>query len=417
MKISVLIPTRDRLALLRSAVDSVLRLDDADCELVISDNASSENVAEYVESLRDPRVVYARTTRPLAVTDNWNNALEHSSGDYVIMLGDDDALLSTYFSRTRRLIAEFDRPQVVYHNALVYAYPGVVPDEPEGYLRSEGYADFLRNARHPFRLERKRATSMAHAAMGFRVRYGFNMQFVTIERGLVDMLSSNGHFFRSPFPDYYAMNHLFLRARSIVVDPHPMVVIGVSPRSYGFFHNNHQETAGRSLLEGEDDAALPDPSAAPLLPGTNINDGWLGAMRELHLELGSPESPQPDYPRYRMLQIAYLYDGHFLRGSIDSSQLAELQRHMTLRERVFYGTAFSLLRALTRIAPTSIRAAIPRALQLAQRQFPAWDPVRDDASYENIGEVVKRVDPSTDPRRWQQPRRSGLRGAIIRRLG
>jgi hypothetical protein len=127
-----IIPTRDRLTLLRSAVDSVLRLDDEDCELVISDNASSEYIAEYVESLSDPRVVYARTPRPLAVTDNWNNALEHSSGDYVIMLGDDDALLGTYFSRTRKLIAEFDRPEVVYHNALVYAYPGVVPDEPDG---------------------------------------------------------------------------------------------------------------------------------------------------------------------------------------------------------------------------------------------------------------------------------------------
>jgi hypothetical protein len=416
MKISVLIPTRDRLTLLRSAVDSVLRLDDEDCELVISDNASSENVAEYVESLSDPRVVYARTTRPLAVTENWNNALEHSSGDYVIMLGDDDALLSTYFSRTRKLIAEFDRPQVVYHNALVYAYPGVVPDEPDGYLRSEGYADFLRDVRHPFRLERERAASMAHAAMGFRVRYGFNMQFVTVERGLLQELSRNGPFYRSPFPDYYAMNHLFLRARSIVVDPHPMVVIGVSPRSYGFFHNNHQETAGRSFLEGEDGGARSDSPAAPLLPGTNINDGWLGAMRELHRELGSPVSPHPNYRRYRMLQIAYVYDGHFLRGSIDSSQLAELQRHTTLRERALYGTAFSLLRALARIAPTSIRAAIPRALQLAQRQFPAWDPVPDDASYENIREVIERVDPS-DPLRWQRPRRSGLRGALIRRLG
>ncbi len=297
MKISVLIPTRDRLTLLRSAVDSVLRLDDEDCELVISDNASSENVAEYVESLSDPRVVYTGTNHPLAVTENWNNALEHSSGDYVIMLGDDDALLSTYFSRTRKLIAEFDRPQVVYHNALVYAYPGVVPDEPDGYLRSEGYADFLLDARHPFRLERERATSMAHAAMSFRVRYGFNMQFVTVERGMVQELTRNGSFYRSPFPDYYAMNHLFLRARSIVVDPHPMVVIGVSPRSYGFFHNNQQETAGRSLLEGGDDAALPDPSAAaPLLPGTNINDGWLGAMRELHLEARESREPAAGLP-------------------------------------------------------------------------------------------------------------------------
>src|SRR6202034_3306720 len=84
MKISVLIPTRDRLTLLRRAVDSVLRLDDEDCELVISDNASSENVAEYVESLKDPRVVCVRTTHRRAVTWRRNNALEPSRGDYSI---------------------------------------------------------------------------------------------------------------------------------------------------------------------------------------------------------------------------------------------------------------------------------------------------------------------------------------------
>lgn len=417
MKISVLIPTRDRLTLLRRAVDSVLRLDDEDCELVISDNASSENVAEYVESLQDPRVVCVRTTHPLAVTENWNNALEHSSGDYMIMLGDDDALLQTYFSRTRRLIAEFVQPQVIYHNALVYAYPGVVPEEPGGYLRSEGYADFLREAREPFRLERERAASMANSAMGFRVRYGFNMQFVTIARELIDELSRNGPFYRSPFPDYYAMNHTFLRARSIVVDPHPLVVIGVSPRSYGFFHNNRQETAGRSFLQGEDSHDGSASPTEPLLPGTNINDGWLASMRELHHELGSPASPRPDYGRYRMLQIAYVYEGHHLRGSIDTGELAELRRHMTRRERVFYDAAFSLLGLLQRIVPQSARAAIPSALLLAQRQFPAWDPIRDETSYEDIGAVVEQVDPSKDPLRWQRSRRPGLRGALVRRLG
>jgi glycosyltransferase involved in cell wall biosynthesis len=417
MKISVLIPTRDRLALLRSAVDSVLRLDDEDFELVISDNVSSENVAEYVESLSDPRVIYVRTPRLLAVTDNWNNALEHSSGDYVIMLGDDDALLSTYFTRTRRLIAEFDRPQVVYHNALVYAYPGVVPAEPRGFLRSEGYADFLRDARQPFRLEHDRATSMVYAAMGFRLRYGFNMQFVTVERGLIDELSGNGPFFRSPFPDYYAMNHLFLRARSIIVDPHPTVVIGVSPRSYGFFYNNNKEAAGRSFLQGDDAGARSDSPLEPLLPGTNINDGWLGAMRELHRELGHPAQPRPAYARYRALQIAHVYDAHFLRGSIDEPQLAELQRQITRRERLLYGTVFSLLRALARIAPASVGEAIPRALLLVQRQFPAWDPVHDSASYENIDEVVERVDLSVDPLSWQRQRRAGLRGSLVRRLG
>jgi len=98
MKISVLLPTRDRLDLLRHAVASVTCLDDPDWEIVISDNCSSGDVEGYVASLHDKRIHYLRTPKLLSITENWNNALEHSTGEYVLMLGDDDALLSGYFT-------------------------------------------------------------------------------------------------------------------------------------------------------------------------------------------------------------------------------------------------------------------------------------------------------------------------------
>jgi glycosyltransferase involved in cell wall biosynthesis len=416
MKISVLIPTRDRLPLLRRAVDSVLRHEAQDWEIVISDNASAEDVAGYVRSLDDTRIVYVRTARPLAVTENWNNALAHSSGDYVLMLGDDDAVLPAYFSNVQSLIGDFDQPQVIYHNALVYAYPGVVPAEPDGYLRSEGYAEFLRGAREPFALQRERAQAVVRAAMGFKLRYGFNMQFATVARPLIEELSRSGPFYRSRFPDYYAMNNVFQRARSIVVDPRPAVVIGVSPRSYGFFHNNNAEKAGRAFLQASEDDSRARSGEQPLLPGTNINDGWLDAMRELHRELGCPRDLRPRYRRYRMLQIVHVYDGRYLRSSISQAELEELQGFMSWRERMIYGGVFSLLRAIVKLAPVRAAALVPHALALIQRQFPAWDPVHDDGRYENISEVVARVDASVDPARWQRPRHSGLRAAVVQRL-
>ncbi|HEX4435952.1 MAG TPA: glycosyltransferase family 2 protein [Solirubrobacteraceae bacterium] len=412
MKISILIPTRDRLTLLRRAVDSVLRLEEPDCEIVVSDNASEQDVGAWVDSLGDPRIVYTRTPESVPVTENWNNALAHSSGDYLIMLGDDDALLDGYFSRVRDLLGRFQRPQVIYHNALVYAYPGVVPEEPGGFLRSEGYAEFLREAHDPFLLDKATRSAMVSAAIGFRVRYGFNMQFVTIARSIVQELSADGPFFRSPFPDYFAMNRLFLRAHTILADPQPAVVIGVSPRSYGFFHNNRQETEGRSFLQ----AGREERHAGPaLLPGTNINDGWLEAMSELHAAEGS--TPPPDYRRYRRLQIAYVYEGRYLRGTIGERERRQLARMLSPSERLLFGAAFHALAVIARLLPERGRARIPAVLQLLQRQFPAWDPIRDESSYEDIGAVVAMVDPTREPLRWQQPRRSGLRARLVARLG
>jgi glycosyltransferase involved in cell wall biosynthesis len=170
MKISVLLPTRNRLQLLSYAVESVRRQADENWEVVISDNASEEDIAGYVESLDDERVRYLRTSHSLSVTENWNNALTAADGDYVIMLGDDDALLPGYFTAIRRLVADFSRPDVIYHSALLYAYPSVMPDAPDGYLKPYGYAPFFRGAREPFPLDGARARALVREAMNFRVR-------------------------------------------------------------------------------------------------------------------------------------------------------------------------------------------------------------------------------------------------------
>src|SRR5215210_76461 len=79
MRFSALLPTRNRLEYLRFAVESVLRQDDSDWELVVSDNDSEEDIAGYVASLGDDRVRYVRTDAFVPVTENWNNALRHST--------------------------------------------------------------------------------------------------------------------------------------------------------------------------------------------------------------------------------------------------------------------------------------------------------------------------------------------------
>jgi glycosyltransferase involved in cell wall biosynthesis len=417
MKISVLLPTRDRLELLRHAVASVRRLDDPDWEVVISDNCSSGDVAGFVASLDDERIRYLRTPELLSVTENWNNALDNSTGEYVLMLGDDDALLSGYFTRTRRLIADFDHPQVIYHNALSYAYPGVIPAQPDGFLRGEGYADFLRSCgEQPFRLPLGDARRLAGAAARFRLGYGLNMQFVTIARTTVEELSGDGSFFRSPFPDYYAMNHLFARADSIVVEPRPLVVIGVSPRSYGFFYNNNRESEGRAFLEGDARPEQRAPWQSTLLPGTNINNGWLRAVEELHRDLGCPAELTPGYRRYRMLQIIHVYNGWHVRGGVDAAQLSAMKQHMSATERLLYGLLFTALGTLERVLPQPLRPHVGRVATLISRQFPWWAPVHSNGRYADISEVVERVNGDRSPRSWREQRGSRLGNQLLGRI-
>ena len=140
------------------------------------------------------------------------------------------------------------------------------------------------------------------------------MQFITISRGLVEELAGDGDFFHPPFPDYYAMNHMFARAHSIVAEPRPLVVIGISAQSYGFYCSNNREAEGRAFLEGARAVGREAGPAAPA-PGHEHEQRMAANVRGTVPQLGFPADLEPNYRRYRMLQILHVYEGHHLRGA------------------------------------------------------------------------------------------------------
>lgn len=82
MRYSVLIPTKNRLSLLRLAIQSVLDQDYGDWEIVVSDNAPTEPVAEYVSSLQDARLRYTR--EEVAQRDIVELARQFSPGTFLL---------------------------------------------------------------------------------------------------------------------------------------------------------------------------------------------------------------------------------------------------------------------------------------------------------------------------------------------
>ena len=387
MKLSILLPTRNRLDLLREAIETVRRQEGGQWEIVVSDNASDEDVAGYVTSLGDERIVVHRTDRFLPVTANWNRALERSSGDYVLMLGDDDGLLPRYVANLQDLVERFDAPDVVYTSALLLTCPGVLPELPHGQLSSYGYASFLRDASEPFILGRAVAHDAVRAALDFRLTYGFNSQFLAVSRRLIDELAPAGPFYQSRFPDYYSTNVAFLTARSIVVDPRPRVVIGVSPKSYGFFHENKRESEGRAFLGGggDDDAQLD----AIALPGSNINVGWLSAVEAIAREYGERFGLRVNRRRFRLLQSAHVYEERFVHGRIGDEELAALEARLRPRERRLYRLCARVACGGAKVLPARLRRATEYVYRRALRQFPTWDPPALPGRYASVLDVFE----------------------------
>jgi glycosyltransferase involved in cell wall biosynthesis len=363
MKFSVLLPTRNRLSLLRYAIESVRRQDYDDWEIIVSDNFSEEDIAGYVHGLGDPRIQCFRTERFVPVTENWNNALERSRGDYIIMLGDDDCLLPSYFSTVRRLVEEHGQPDLLYSSGYMYAYPGVIPGYPKGYLFRSGCASFLRHSDEPFFLDRASARQMVEHSLQFQLRFDYNMQYSTVSRRLIAALHTQGPFFQSPFPDFYATNVAFLKAERILVCPQPLVVIGISPKSYGFYHFNQQEQTGIAFLQCLPDAGLARRLKKMILPGSNMNTSWLFAMETIKANYGAELGLQVHYRRYRDLHLLSYYE-RFATKEGTSPERRELRRGFRWWERCLWRSRLRWARFFGKECPRQL--LVQTRKQLAQ---------------------------------------------------
>ncbi len=393
MKFSVLLPTRNRASLVRNAIETVRRQDHTDWEVVVSDNASEDDTRAVVESFADPRIVYGRTDSCVPVTENWNRALERSSGDYVVMLGDDDGLLRGHLSTLARLAAEHGTPDAFSTNALLYAYPGVLPEFPEGFLKPYGYASFLRSATAPFVLPPEEARSLVGQSMSFRVRFGFNMQFWVVHRRLVERLAPHGPFFQSPYPDYYAANALLLTAERILVVPDPLVVIGISPKSFGYYYFNEREREGVEFLRNTPDGAVLERLDRVVLPGTNMNTSWLLAMEHLRANFGDETGVRVDYDRYRWLQTVAVHRRLLLGLPGADEDARELRRKLTRRERLLRAAPLAALAAALRVLPAGARRRAANALVASTRTYVRHDPPRYEGSFPTMLDVYDAFDP------------------------
>lgn len=103
-KITIIIPTRNGGKYLPYCVNSVLSQSYKNLELIISVNHSSDNTYEYVKTINDSRVKIISPDKELNMTEHYEYALSKSTGDWIMFLGDDDAVMPYFFEIVPHLI-------------------------------------------------------------------------------------------------------------------------------------------------------------------------------------------------------------------------------------------------------------------------------------------------------------------------
>ena len=98
--VSICIPTYNRAQKLVRAVENAIAQDYENLEIIVSDNASSDQTKQILDDFveRDPRIRYIRKDSDEGVISNFNDSIRLASGTYRMWLADDDWLDSNFIS-------------------------------------------------------------------------------------------------------------------------------------------------------------------------------------------------------------------------------------------------------------------------------------------------------------------------------
>lgn len=121
--LSIIIPTRERAGTLVYTLASALDQKSDAYEIIVSDNVSEDETVDVVRNFGDPRVQYHRTSQRLSMCDNYEFALSKAKGEYVIIVGDDDAVIPGMLDLLLDRLKSLAKPQIHMWPLHIYDWP------------------------------------------------------------------------------------------------------------------------------------------------------------------------------------------------------------------------------------------------------------------------------------------------------
>lgn len=106
--ISLVLPTFNRCQLVGRAIESVLAQSYRDFELVVIDDASTDDTRERIRTLADARIVALRHEHGRGAGAARNTGIRHARGRWITFLDDDDELLPSSLQKIAAFVVQRD---------------------------------------------------------------------------------------------------------------------------------------------------------------------------------------------------------------------------------------------------------------------------------------------------------------------
>lgn len=226
LKISIVIPTRNRAIYLKHCIETCLSSNDPDIEVIVSDNNSVDQTQSVVASFSDTRLHYYHTGVDLSMRQNFEFALDKATGDYIFFIGDDDGILKHGLSTLRRVL-EKHKPDIVNWRHITYKWP----NESRASILKFRYRDFFGP------LYKKSPAKVLDAFCSANLtsfRDAAHIYHGAVARHIIEKIKEkSGGYFLGHIPDVYAALANLAVAETFFWIRSPVSIGGESPKSNG----------------------------------------------------------------------------------------------------------------------------------------------------------------------------------------
>jgi Glycosyl transferase family 2 len=227
IRYSVVIPTKARADTLQHVVRNVLSSPREDIEVIVHQCGSDPATDAVIAAAADRRLRYHSSPDVVPMRENWERALSHATGDFVTVIGDDDAVIPGAFEIADDLIGRHAL-SILSWRPVTYYWPGYFDE------RLAGRAIY----RYDIGAGNVRFASKYALRCLYRFRWHYSdMPMIYnsfVSRRLIDSIrSKQGRYFLLNSPDITSGAINALHCDDFVWSNYPLTITGISGKSTG----------------------------------------------------------------------------------------------------------------------------------------------------------------------------------------
>ncbi|MBN9029111.1 MAG: hypothetical protein BGO05_27800 [Rhizobiales bacterium 63-7] len=231
--LSICVPSRNRQKYFKKTIEALVASMIDDVEFVFADNSDDPTIMDgFVADIlrKDRRVVYLPSEKTvLSMVDNWERAVEATTGDWVVVIGDDDYVdpsLATFLQSITKVEPDLE---ALGWMTMHYRWPHEGGEKSYVYVTLEDHVVKVSKAdcfRRMF--DWHEATHVPTS--------GFSIYHSAISRVLLERIRKtySGRYFEHPVVDYDNAFKVICSGRNFAVSVRPFSIMGSCPDSNSF---------------------------------------------------------------------------------------------------------------------------------------------------------------------------------------